>query len=390
MRGLFIHDHRFLSVDGQYFSEGKITDASLSRYLNCCSMLVLLTRLRVASESHGLSKISSPFVTFCPVDGDSMMEIFLKKIVVNVRRIWVNLRAADVVIIRLPSFLGISAWVMCEVMSKRYFVELVGDPEQAIRSSRTGMGSRLFASVFKVLTKFAVGRATGVIYVTKEKLQNLFPTHGFAAAASNVEIESVSRVTRCAENSSPLTTPRIGVIASYSNPYKGLDVAIRAIAQCNEHGVRPTLHVLGSGDERRYVELAAKLGIGDQVHFDGRLEGGAAVAGWLDELDIYVQPSLTEGLPRSLIEAMSRGLPCVASCVGGVPELLAADWLVPPGDPRKLASKILLLSHSYAARRDSSVRNLVKAEEFTVSTLGEIRDRFWDRVRATVCDVSVR
>src|SRR5207247_3533876 len=75
------------------------------------------------------------------------------------------------------------------------------------------------------------------------------------------------------------------------------------------------------------------------VEFLGQLDR-EGVQRALDRADVFVLPSLTEGLPRALLEAMARGLPAVATTVGGIPELLPADWLVPPRNAVALARRL--------------------------------------------------
>ena len=74
--------------------------------------------------------------------------------------------------------------------------------------------------------------------------------------------------------------------------------------------------------------------------FNGVLPSGQPVLNWLDDIDIYVQPSFQEGLPRALVEAMSGGRPAFASTTGGIPELLPADCLHCPGDAARLGASI--------------------------------------------------
>ena len=82
----------------------------------------------------------------------------------------------------------------------------------------------------------------------------------------------------------------------------------------------------GSGDEPTLRKLAESLGVSEQVVFEGRLAHDKMFA-WLDDMDLYIQPSLQEGLPRAVVEAMSRGLPALGAKTGGIPELLGEKYI---------------------------------------------------------------
>lgn len=106
---------------------------------------------------------------------------------------------------------------------------------------------------------------------------------------------------------------------------------------------RPDVHVLvvGGGDQRAKLDiLARQLGLSRKVTFTGLLRD---VTPALIAMDVLVQPSDTEGTPRSVLEAMAHRLPVVATDVGDVPELLdhgRCGELVPPGDARLLAHAV--------------------------------------------------
>lgn len=83
------------------------------------------------------------------------------------------------------------------------------------------------------------------------------------------------------------------------------------------------LRFIGDGGYRSTLtKMASDQGIADRVKFLGWLAAGPAVRAELDRADLFVLPSRTEGLPRALVEAMARGLPCIGSTAGGIPELL--------------------------------------------------------------------
>ncbi len=101
---------------------------------------------------------------------------------------------------------------------------------------------------------------------------------------------------------------------------KGLDHLLHAFAEVQNRVPGMKLLVVGSGPEEKMLhELAARLGIMPQCCF---LPSTSEVTAALSSIDIFVHPSLTEGLPNAVMEAMACGCAVVASRVGGCPELI--------------------------------------------------------------------
>ena len=133
---------------------------------------------------------------------------------------------------------------------------------------------------------------------------------------------------------------------------------------------------------REFHESAARsLGIDDRVTFAGVVRSGDAVLRLLDDGDIFALPSLTEGLPRALLEAMSRALPCVGSDVGGIPELLPPDCLAPARDSLALAERLVSLLSSPDRLTELSERNLLLARSYEWSRTNAARVDFYRRIR---------
>jgi glycosyltransferase involved in cell wall biosynthesis len=109
----------------------------------------------------------------------------------------------------------------------------------------------------------------------------------------------------------------------------------------------PDLHLLllGDGEERQALEaLSRQLGIAAQISFAGNV---ASVQPYLDAADMFVLPSLSEGISNALLEAMTAGLACVATAVGGTPEVLdqgACGIVLPPARPDLFAEAIVRLA----------------------------------------------
>jgi glycosyltransferase involved in cell wall biosynthesis len=144
---------------------------------------------------------------------------------------------------------------------------------------------------------------------------------------------------------------RLGTVASLTAK-KGHEVLLRAVARLRGNGIVCSLVVAGEGPERRRLELlSVQLGVNTHVHFLGHVPHPADV---LDAIDVFVLPSLVEGLPLALLEAMYAGRACVATAVGGVPEVIKSGdngLLVPPGDEVALVEAISTLVRSVDLRR---------------------------------------
>jgi glycosyltransferase involved in cell wall biosynthesis len=143
------------------------------------------------------------------------------------------------------------------------------------------------------------------------------------------------------------------------------------------------LVLVGSGRYQLEVESRARaLGLDGAVQFRGELTSPEAVRAELDQADLFVMPSRVEGLPRAMIEAMARALPCLGSTVGGIPELIPEEDLVPPGDALALARKIREVITDPVRMARMSARNLAKAREYSDSALTSRREAFYQHLRA--------
>lgn len=144
--------------------------------------------------------------------------------------------------------------------------------------------------------------------------------------------------------------PHALFLGGFANPVKGGEVMVAALERCAGDLAEVVFELGGPGDPSpALLALAARL---PNVHW----------AGWLDEegkreafqrCGLFVLPSLSEGLPVALLEAMAWGRPIVATRVGGVPDVVADGVearVVPPGDPAALADAIRALMRDPEAR----------------------------------------
>jgi teichuronic acid biosynthesis glycosyltransferase TuaC len=137
---------------------------------------------------------------------------------------------------------------------------------------------------------------------------------------------------------------KILVYASRLDEAKGLSYLLAALKKVLKHNNQGLLVLVGDGPYRQRVEQEAKeLGLQDDVILAGP-RPHAEIVKWMCACDLVVQPSLTEGSPLSVYEALACGRPMIASRVGGIPELITGDdygLLVPPADAEALAEALL-------------------------------------------------
>lgn len=120
-------------------------------------------------------------------------------------------------------------------------------------------------------------------------------------------------------------------------PVKGQDIFIEAASILKRNGVKAHFFIAGEGSQRPMLEaLILEKGLQSCFHLLGFQ---AKPEDFLKEIDVFVLPSRSEGFPLALIEALAMGLPCIATRVGGIPEMLGTDGglMVPPENPQALA-----------------------------------------------------
>jgi glycosyltransferase involved in cell wall biosynthesis len=310
----------------------------------------------------------------------------------------------DALIVRAGSELAALA-IAATGRDRPFGAEVVGDPYDVFAPGAVRHPLRpYFRWRYPRLLRAQCRRACAAQYVTERTLQERYPAGGPAFAVSNVDLPGEAiRETALIPPTPPL--PILGkggqvtvtMVGSLAQMYKAPDVLIDAVAILAGEGMPVRLALIGDGKHREELARRAReRGIGERVTFLGQLPPGEAIRERLDETDVFVLPSRTEGLPRAMIEAMARGLPCIGSTAGGIPELLPPEDMVPPGDVAALAAKLREVIGDPARRARMAARNLEVAKRYRAEVLRERRLEFhrlvrgcteaWLTARASVAD----
>jgi glycosyltransferase involved in cell wall biosynthesis len=290
--------------------------------------------------------------------------------------------AEDAVILRVGSTIASCIEPKLRATNHPYGVEVVGDPYDVFAPGSIRHPLRPF---FRWLSPQTLRRqcagAGAAAYVTKHALQARYPCLNYSVGISDVDIsdEFLALTPRQFHKVGTLNLLFVGSLAQL---YKAPDILINALAICVHKGIDLKLTLVGDGKHRNELEAQViALGLKKRVCFRGQLTAGKAITTELDQAHLFVLPSYQEGLPRAMVEAMARALPCIGSNVGGIPELLPIEDMVTPGDVDALASKIREVVTDPERMARMSARNLEKAREYRDELLREKRIAFYRYVR---------
>lgn len=382
MRVLVALEHRFQRTpDGKVWTQVAFGYSFWQRYLEVFDGVDILARCRdVDSVPEGWVRVDGEGVALIPVPHYVGPWQYLLRAIPVHRAVERALRVPEAVILRVPSRVGSIAWAVISRSRRPYGVEVVGDPHDLFAPGSVHHPLRpLFRWIYTRHLRAQCSQACCASYVTEGALQQRYHPNpdAFATYYSDVELppEAFATSPRTTFGKSPL---RIVFVGTLQQLYKRPDVLIEAVAICVGRGLDLQLTIVGDGQHREQLtEQTIKRGIAGRVTFVGQLPQGHAVRRQFDEADLYVLPSSQEGLPRAMIEAMARGLPCIGTTVGGIPELLTKDDLVPPGDAVALADKIEEVMGSPERMVTMSRRNLSKARDYEEAALRKRRVGFY-------------
>ncbi len=207
-----------------------------------------------------------------------------------------------------------------------------------------------------------------VIISVSESVQQQIPETPFMATIEKRVVLPGVEVPDAANIDLPLDddgSPVIGM-AGPLEIVKGAAFFLRACHRVVEAGHDIRIVIAGSGPEERSLrKLAASLQLSKRLTF---VDGGVAMAGYLEAIDIYCLPSLQQGLGVVMLEAMALGRPVIASGVGGVMSVIEDNvhgLIVPPSDSRSLGDRIIeLLQDREKARRIAAVGQQMVRDRF--------------------------
>ncbi len=385
VKAALVVDRRFYKQSDCVYSEGPVGPETGGRYLRWFDEVVVLGRCLESDlvDINKLNLVSENGLKFEFLPNISGVKERISNIEAARKKISEIIDSCDCVICRLPTELGLEAAKIASRKNKCYVLEIGGCIYDGYRTHGSLKG--IFYAPFAYMNmRKIVSSSKWVSYVTQEFLQKRYPANRFATtlSAPNVNLPFISKdvLNKKLETTKNNECLTFGTIGSLVGGFKGIDVAIKALKLASPHIPKFRYRILGGGDGNNLKQLAIKNNLESSIEFDGTLPAGDPVFEWLGGIDIYLQPSRREGVPRALIEAMSQACPVLASNVAGIPELLDTRYLHNPGDYKKLAQQIVEITKNENRLRCAS-RNWIKAHDYLLMSLEAKRDFFWCGVR---------
>ena len=384
MRVLLTSEARFeRTPDGEIWGPPAYGRALWARYLDVFSSVTIAARVaNVTVASPGCVTASSPDVQFCPLVPYSGFS----ELLTNLPRLRASVVSAvqhtTAIVVRAPSSIAYLTSRAAARVGRPFAAEIVGDSDQVFSRGAFRHPLRMPIRWIATSTQRQLSRdAIAVLYVTNAVLQRRYPSRGQSYAASDAALDDLAFASEHRQEWRPPAEFVLVTVGGLDQPYKGTGILLDAVHELRQRGAPVRLRIVGDGRLlSHYQRQSDALGLSPVVEFAGQ-QDRTGVHAALDSAHLFVLPSLTEGLPRALLEAMARGLPAVATNVGGVPELLPSECLVPPRDAHALAVQIEQMMCDQAGRRRCGYRNRAHARTHHERCQSTIRRDFLTAVR---------
>lgn len=388
MKLLLFLEHRFYKVGNEVYCERIVNYKYLTRYLSVFDEVTVCARFgenvpskKVLASGKGVSFL--PLPDFMGSSGIAQQYTKCKKVITE------NLSQFDAVIIRSPSPISVLAYPLVKKSGLPFSVEIVINPQTMFcKDSYPSKLQPLISSFFTNHTKKLCMNANGVSYVTEHVLQELYPCRAMTMPGKEYFTEHYSSIDLSKEQCSdkihkhnpgtPYVIAHTGYMDSYS---KGHIMVMDVAKKLLEKNIPVEIHFIGTGTiENEFKQYAKSIGISESVIFCGSLNGYEEVQKELAKADLFLFPTCSEGLPRSLIEAMANSIACVSSPVDGIVELLPSEYLVNYKDKNKIAEVCYTLLTDENKRREAALYCYDKAMEYTSDILDNRRKAFYKKL----------
>jgi glycosyltransferase involved in cell wall biosynthesis len=366
-----------LGRDGRYWSPSGFSSEFWLRYASVFEKVFAIVRVRNGDPPAGAAQVPEhiSIIALPAYKGLIGSMLFVPLLMLR----FFFLSRSRLYFLRAPGVIAMSLGLVLSLRKVPYAVELVGDIDDVLHVLLPKRIYFLIRHLVLGISRYVVRKAKGVAYVTASTLQLKYPC-GIDALSASYSSVSIDYVAERSAPPSDCETIKIISVGTFSKSYKGFDTIIRAVKSMVGKAIKVELVIVGDGDHLgQHVALSESLGLSGVVVFTGKIPRDEVLK-YMDIANVYVSASRTEGLPRVIVEAMSRSLPVISTPVGGCAEIVLPDYLFPVDNVDALVDKVESLFSSDAAWLESMSYSRSVAHDFLRERVEGNRIAFMERL----------
>ncbi|MEH6731296.1 MAG: glycosyltransferase family 4 protein [Pseudoalteromonas distincta] len=363
-------EHRFYFYNGHYYTQLAFPYLYWEDYLRYFDKVEVIARvLKVESISENYRQVDGKNVNVLPMPYYVGVKEFVFQLPNLLYRAFELVKSRDGFILRSGNVSNV-LWLFIILSRKSYLREYPGNIYEGV-TGFAGKGANI-----KILAKFLNFLAKKQALLSKansfvsEDCKTIYSTQKPSYVFSSFNVDEI--VTK--KNSYELEGDFKLVTVGRLEGEKGHKDLINALAKTDTN---VELTVIGDGSQlKSLIEQAQNLRV--KVNFLGAITDRDKLFKSISNADLFVIPSHTEGMPRSLLESMAIGIPCIGTSVGGIPEVLNKDYLAPPKDPQALAELIKCVSLDTQLRKRMGTENLqIIKKRYSKESMDKQKSLFW-------------
>ena len=285
-----------------------------------------------------------------------------------------TIREIDIAWIVTPHFPSVIFWMISMIFKKNVFLWIRGDYKKDLYQLYPKGPKRILAAllgkILMIFLNFETKRC--LTFVTGHKLLEQYQNPSNNVYAINPSIISVNDILPKRKCSFKPKLEKLCLLnVGRLTPEKGLEYLIKALPLIIKKTDIPLkLTIVGGGRFKDFLgKLILSYQLSEYVKLKGYLPFGPELLNIYTSSDIFILPSHTEGIPKTLYEAMARGVPIVATSVGGVPDVIRDEengLLIPPANTEAIAEAVLRLVNDEKLRGRLVKNGLETVKEYTI------------------------
>lgn len=388
IKGMFTFDGPIYKDVNEVYCSVTLTNEMFSRFFAVVDTLYVVVRTFESDKTYSELNLK-PLNTNNMVMVDVPNIVSAKGLVLLKNKFKADIKSMveemDMIFARMPSITSNSIIEIARASKKPYLVEVGGCAWDSYWNH--GLSGKVVAPYMYLCARKNIKEAAFATYVTKKFLQRRYPNKGVNTNCSNVYLtpvgEEILKERLKKIEATDLTHPVFGqAVNSIDVKYKGEHLILRAMKDLKERGIIAEFQVAGPGTGDFLKAEAERYGVTEQLKLLGTLQKPEMLE-WLKSIDVYTQPSKQEGLPRSVIEAMSFGCVAVGSDLAGIPELLDKECLFNPDKNDQIVKALLWV----LARKNMIAQakvNFERAKEYNLADIEQRRKRIFEEYRSFI------